>query len=150
MSSFEEILAQDGKLIYKTKGVSMRPMLHENRDLVVIVPPEGPLKKYDVALYKRDKAYVLHRVIRVKEKGYLIRGDNTYAIEKVPGEAVIGVLTDFKRKGKTHSVNDKGYRLYVWVWCAAYPVRWFAIKIRRKLGRIVRATGILRKQGENK
>ena len=49
----EEILEQKGWLVYKTKGVSMLPMLHENQDLVVIRTPEGRLKKYDVAVYKR-------------------------------------------------------------------------------------------------
>ncbi len=65
MSTFEEILEKDGKLVYKTKGVSMNPMLYQNRDLVVIEVPKGRLKKYDVALYKRGKSYVLHRVIGV-------------------------------------------------------------------------------------
>ena len=53
MSTFEEILEKDGKLVYKTKGVSMNPMLYQNRDLVVIVPKEGRLKPLDVALYRR-------------------------------------------------------------------------------------------------
>ena len=51
MSTFEEILKKDGRLVYKTMGVSMLPMLYQNRDIGVIVPPEGRLKKYDVALY---------------------------------------------------------------------------------------------------
>ena len=34
--TFEDILARDGKLVYKTRGVSMEPMLRQNRDLVVI------------------------------------------------------------------------------------------------------------------
>ena len=89
MSSIEESLKRDGKLVYKTKGVSMLPMLHQNRDIVVISVPKGRLKKYDVALYRRKNAYVLHRVIEVQEQGYLIRGDNTYSLEKVPDNAVI-------------------------------------------------------------
>ena len=75
MSTFEEILSKDGKLVYKTKGVSMNPMLYQNRDLVVIVPNKERLKKYDVALYRRGRSYVLHRVIEVNDDGtYLIRG----------------------------------------------------------------------------
>ena len=69
MSTFEQILKKDGKLIYKTKGVSMNPMLYQNRDLVVIRPPEGRLKEHDVALYRRGKSYVLHRVIAVNDDG---------------------------------------------------------------------------------
>ena len=116
MSTFEEILEKDGKLVYKTKGVSMNPMLYQNRDLVVIEVPKGRLKKYDVALYKRGKSYVLHRVIEVNENGtYSIRGDNTYSIETVPEEAVID--------GKQYSVTDPEYLRYVKFWCEAYPAR---------------------------
>ena len=142
MSSFEEILSRDGRLIYKTRGVSMLPMLHENRDLVVIEPPEGRLRKYDIALYKRGTAYVLHRVIGVREGEYLIRGDNTYLIEYVPEEAVIGVLTGFTRKGKTVSTNDRLYQFYARFWCAVYPLRRITVAGRRMLGRIARKLGL--------
>lgn len=101
----------------------MKPMLYVNRDLVIISVPQGRLQPYDVALYRRGSAYVLHRVIQVREKDYLIRGDNTYRLEVVPDSAVIGVLTGFKRKGKDYSVQDPAYRRYVRVWCAIYPAR---------------------------
>lgn len=122
----------------------MMPMLHQNRDLVVIVPPEGRLKKYDVALYRRGKAYVLHRVIQVKEHGYLIRGDNTYAFENVSDEAVLGVLTAFTRKGKPYSVANRAYRCYASFWHAVYPVRRLAVKAWGLAKRIARKLGIKR------
>ena len=109
-ATFEEILNQDGVLVYRTRGVSMVPMLRQNRDLVVIRVPEKRLEPLDTALYKRGADYVLHRVIGVTDDHYLIRGDNTYTIEHVPVDAVIGVLTEFRRKGKTYSVTDKTYR----------------------------------------
>ncbi len=130
-TTFEELLRRDGKLIYKTKGVSMLPMLRQNRDLVIIEPPEGRLRPKDVALYRRGKNYVLHRVISAEKGYYLIRGDNTYALEKVPDRAILGVLTGFVRKGRQHRVTDRGYLLYVHVWCAIYPLRRLYIRIRR-------------------
>ncbi len=139
--TFEEILSRDGKLVYKTRGVSMRPMLKQDRDLITVAVPEGRLKPLDVALCRRGPSYVLHRVIRVEEPYYLIRGDNTYALEKVPFDAVIGVLTGFQRKGVSHSVTDKGYLRYARVWNAIYPLRAcfaacrrFAAKVLHKLG----------------
>ena len=131
MSTFEEILEKDGKLVYKTKGISMNPMLYQNRDLVVIEVPQGRLRKYDVALYRRGKSYVLHRVIGVNEDGtYSIRGDNTYSIETVPEEAVIGVLTGFVRDGRQYSVTDPEYQRCVKLWDAAYPVRSFNVHLK--------------------
>ena len=123
ISSIEALLKRDGRLVYKTKGRSMEPMLRENRDLVTIEVPSGRLKKYDVALYKSGGRYVLHRVIGVKDGYYRIRGDNTYAVERVPDETVIGKLTRFQRKGKEHAVTDRGYRLYAACWNAIYPLR---------------------------
>ena len=141
MTSFEELLARDGKLVYKTRGVSMMPMLHENRDLVFITVPQRRLRKYDVALYKRGESYVLHRVLKPEDGFYLIRGDNTYTVEKVPDDKVIGVLTGFKRKGKEYSVDHKGYRAYVRIWCAIYPLRAVYACIRRTAGRLVKRFG---------
>ena len=123
----------------------MKPMLYVNRDLVIISVPQGRLQPYDVALYRRGSAYVLHRVIQVREKYYLIRGDNTYRLEVVPDSAVIGVLTGFKRKGKDYSVQDPAYRRYVRVWCAIYPARKVLVYLIRKAKAAARKMGISRR-----
>ena len=129
-ATFEEILARDGELVYKTRGVSMYPMLRQNRDLVIVQVSASRLRQFDVALYRRGKAYVLHRVVDVKDGYYLIRGDNTYTLENVPDQAVIGVLTGFVRKGKTWSVDDGAYRAYVRLWNGIYPLRKFLVRFR--------------------
>lgn len=141
--NFEELLARDGYLVYKTRGVSMEPMLRQNRDLVIIRVPTCRLQKYDVALYRRGRSYVLHRVIGVEKDHYLIRGDNTYSVEIVPDEAVIGVLTSFKRKGKTISTENRFYRFYVRFWNTIYPVRALYARCRRAAVRAARRAGIL-------
>ena len=138
MSTFEDILARDGRLVYKTRGTSMLPMLHQERDLVIIEVPKARLKKYDVALYKRGDNTVLHRVIQVNQDSYLIRGDNTYALEKVPDSAVIGVLTSFVRKGKRTSATNPLYKCYVRIWNLLYPLRAFYVRGRRFLGKLYR------------
>ena len=135
-TTLEELLNRDGKLVYKTRGVSMLPMLRQNRDLVVIEVPSGRLKQNDVVLYKRGKDYVLHRVLAVQDGYYQIRGDNTYSIEHVPDAAVIGVLTAFVRNGKKILVTDRPYRIYVWIWQRTYALRVFYIRCRRLGSRI--------------
>ena len=139
--TFEELLARDGKLVYTIRGRSMEPMLRQDRDLVILEPPEGRLKRYDVALYRHGKGYILHRVIQVSGSNYLFRGDNTYADELVRPEAIVGILTDFVRHGKQISTMDRKYRLYVKCWCAAYPLRRLAVYmvrgIKQKVKRIL-------------
>ena len=143
MNRFEDLLQKDGRLVYKTKGTSMEPMLRQNRDLVIIEVPSACLQKYDVALYTRADQYVLHRVIGVEDGYYRIRGDNTYAIEQVPFDAVIGVLKSFNRKGKLHTVTERGYRFYARFWNAIYPLRALWKRMRRLLIRAAKKLGIL-------
>lgn len=136
--TFEELLSRDGKLVYKTRGKSMEPMLRQDRDLVILGAPSDRLQRYDVAMYRRGKAYVLHRVIQVRGNDYLFRGDNTYAEEFIRDADVIGVLIGFVRKGKQISITDRKYCLYVKCWCAAYPFRRFAIQTIRRIKRMVK------------
>lgn len=46
----------------------MFPMVMEGKDTVIIVPPEFPLKKYDVPVYRRDGHYTMHRIVKVTKK----------------------------------------------------------------------------------
>ena len=132
--TIEELLSRDGKLVYKAKGRSMLPMLRPDRDLVMIEAVDSPAASpvpYDVVLYKTDSKYILHRLLRIDGNQYLIRGDNTYSVERVPTDAVIGVLTGFVRDGNQISVRDWRYKLFVRIWCALYPLREVFMRIRR-------------------
>lgn len=141
--TFEDILARDGKLVYKIRGVSMEPMLRQNRDLVAIEVPRARLKPGDIALYKQGEIYILHRVIRADKNDYLIRGDNNYFDEIVPEQAVLGVMTNFTRKGKAYRITDRSYQLYVRLWTALYPVRLFLFRSRKAAVSVLRRLGIL-------
>ena len=134
----EQELDKHGVYATRTTGTSMRPLFKTHRDMVIIEKPKGELEKYDVALYHsiNGKEYVLHRVIAVREKDYVIRGDNTFVKEYVPKEAVVGVLTAFNRKGKRHSTDDLGFRVYSVIWNFIYPVRFVFRCFRNVLAKI--------------
>ena len=135
----EEELRKHGSYASTTRGFSMQPLFKTGRDVVIIKKPCGELKKYDVALYHgRNGSYVMHRVIRVLDNEYIIRGDNTFINEHVPKDSIIGVLTEFNRKGKKYTVNDRAYRIYSVIWTFIYPVRLIKYKLRRLAGKIYR------------
>ena len=123
-STFEEVLAEKGTLIYTNVGDSMYPLI-KPRDLLVIKRPEHPLKRLDIPLYKRDNGqYVLHRIIKVRENDYLICGDNRVGIESgITDKHIIGVLTDIIRDGETISVYSTPKRLYAHFYCDFMPVK---------------------------
>lgn len=115
-----------------TSGDSMYPMLRNRRDVVVIEPLSGRLKRYDLPLYRRpDGQYVLHRILHVREKGYVICGDNRWHREyPVPHEWILGVVTGFYRGDSYISVNAPGYRFYVHLWCDLFWVRALILRAR--------------------
>lgn len=139
-STFEEQLAQNVKLIYTNKGDSMMPLIKQDRDLLIIEPAIGRLKKYDVPMYKRDSGqYVLHRILKVREDDYVICGDNRWVKEYgIQDRHIIGVLTAVVRDGKEISVNNWKYKLYVHLWCDMFPIRAFIVHAVNKIKRIIR------------
>ena len=111
---FEDYLERYGRLFYPIVGVSMLPLLHQDRDVVTVEPLRGrPVVPGDVLLYRRDGRYLLHRVIEVRERDYVILGDNCVTKEYgVTDRDVLGVMTGFVRNGREHSVEDPDYRAY--------------------------------------
>ena len=106
-----------------TLGRSMRPLFREGKDVVIVGKCSAPPKKYDVVMYGRTGKCVLHRVIRKKQDMNIIRGDNTYTLEYIHDDEILGILMEFNRGKKHHTVNERGYRIYSIVWNFIYPLR---------------------------
>lgn len=147
--TFEEQLNKTGTLTYTNKGFSMMPLLRENRDIMVIEKVDGAqCQKYDAVLFVRPRVsgrghYVLHRILRKNADGsYWIIGDNCLSGETVRPEEILGKLTAVIRDGKKINVTDRGYLLYVHLWCDFLPIRFFLIRcksfFRRGLGWVKR------------
>ena len=130
-STFEEQLKKNGELVYTNVGDSMMPLIKQGRDLVIIKPVQGRLKKYDVPLYRRDSGqYVLHRILKVRKNDYVICGDNRWSMEYgITDRHIIGVLAGVVRNKKTILVTDKKYRFYVHLWCDLFPIRAVIVRV---------------------
>ena len=96
----EDILLREGVYAAATQGASMYPMLRQGRDTVIIRPPEGRLRKYDVPLYRV----------------------NCLCNEHVRDAQIIGVLAGFYRDDRAVDMSGAGYRLYCRLWCALSPL----------------------------
>ena len=100
----------------QTVGVSMEPMLHNRKSTVVLAAKRGPVKEQDVVLYCRPTGdYVLHRVVKVLDGAYLIRGDNCIGSETVPEAWIIGVMTGYFVDEGEHYIScaSKEYQEYL-------------------------------------
>lgn len=135
-STFEEELKEKGVLVYTNVGTSMRPLIRQGKDVMIIKSFDNccKLKKMDVPLYKRENGqYVLHRIIKVTKDGYVIRGDNTYSNEYgVTDSQILGVLSGVIRNGKEISVNSFWYKVYSYFWLYTYYIRKVVVWMKRK------------------
>ena len=140
-SSIEAEISEKGKLIYTNRGTSMLPLIREGKDMLILERPSFPLSKFDVPLYKPNPfhgKYVLHRIIKVKDGLYTLRGDNRIACEKnVKEDEIVGVLTGVIRQGgRTISVSSFSYKLYSRIWHYLFPVRYLFMRARSAVRRI--------------
>ena len=133
------VLEEVGVYVSTPLGKSMRPMLRGGKDNILVEKPAGRLKKYDVALYTRaDGTSVLHRVVKVRENDYAMRGDNCdYTEYGVTDDDLVGVMTGFWRGERFVSADNRRYRLYVRLNRATYPLRWLRIKTGKLLRRVL-------------
>ena len=139
----DEALKSETEVAILTRGISMRPMLREHKDIVIIERVTRKLKKYDVPLYRRPNCdrFVLHRIVKITDNGYVIRGDNLLFNEyDVKDEDIIGVLKAFYRDGKYYDcATSKAYKAYIIINQVYSPFRrLWKLKIRPYLSKIKR------------
>lgn len=139
---FEEALSAGKTVRFAPRGVSMKPMLRQGKDSVILSPVPERLYKYDLPLYRReDGKFILHRIIAVEDGHYVCCGDNQTEPESpVYHRQVIGLVTAFTRGERLISTAAPGYRLYCRLWCGARPLlklykrsRAFLARIKRRL-----------------
>ncbi len=148
-TSLKEILDAYGKYTGLTMGTSMKPLIHHQKDNIIIVKNKGRLKKYDVPVYVTPQGkYIMHRIVRVCDDHYVVVGDNLLKKEYVTDDMICGVLVGFYKNGKHYvdCCNSKLYKLYSRVWVALLPVRPAILFVPRCFGWIKRH---LFKRGDN-
>ena len=131
--TIEQVLQEQGFYTSTTSGVSMYPMLRDRKDIIVI-RKKKTYQKYDVVLYKRNNTYLLHRIIALKDKQYIIRGDNCLAKEyDIDESKVIGYLDECYRNDRKINLKGWKYQCYVRIWHYSFPLRYLFKVIKSKL-----------------
>ena len=76
MSQLPQILQEAESVPLVISGNSMSPFMIHGRDTVYLSRVTKPIRRGDMILYRRrNGAYILHRVYRVKQDTYTLVGD---------------------------------------------------------------------------
>ena len=139
--SIKEALEKNGVYTGLTSGTSMEPLIHHQKDNIIVVRPAGRLKKYDIPVYVSPSGkYIMHRIVAVKPDHYIIIGDNLLRKEYVTDDMIIGVLRGFYKNGRRYVDLDKNrfYKLYSRLWVALYPLRPLYVYGKRAVRKLIR------------
>lgn len=140
--TFEEILDQDGVLVYTCRGVSMKSLLKQNSDLLVIRKPDREFRNHDIVLFRTNHKYLLHRIIKIEGDMITTAGDNnTFKDSRIHKDRIIGILSTIVRDGKEINVNDPKLKFYGTLVSECFDLKAACLKLRRKLHRTVRGKG---------
>ena len=121
-----DLMEQGHTVSLTITGNSMSPFLVHGRDRICFRKPAGPLKRGDMAFFRRrNGAYVMHRVCRVDPAGnyYLVGGGQQDIEGPVAPEQVLGVVTRVCRKGTWLGPEDFWWRFFAGPWLWLRPLR---------------------------
>lgn len=132
-----DCLSIGGTFTFYPKGTSMRPFIREGVDRVTLSPLPPALRKYDIALYRRDNGkYVLHRVVSVGQDCYTFLGDNCVSPEpNIRADQLVAVVSVVHRGERDISVNSFWFKLSGILW---YHTRFFRRVYRGVKRRLLR------------
>lgn len=123
-------LNNKGAIAFVPGGNSMWPILKNRGQSVIVVRKTERLKRYDVAFYQRaNGSFVLHRVMKATNEGYVMLGDSQFELEKVLEEQVFGVMQGFYRGKKYVEASSDKYLKQVDRWHSRKTYRKFRLKI---------------------
>lgn len=133
----EEGIKNGGKYRFYPKGTSMLPLIRQGIDSVVLTDV-GEIKKYDMILYIRDDgAFVLHRVVGIRNGLYDLCGDNQCFIERgVRPDQVRATVDGIYRGDEFVSPNSPKYMKYVKKRVASIPARNLISRIRSAVSKL--------------
>lgn len=138
--NLEDALQKNDFVIWKCKGVSMRPFILGEKDLVILEKIDTTPNPYEVVVYRiheqtesNGDKYVLHRMLRKEGNTYVILGDNCVTLEYVPEDRVIAVMKGIVRDGKELDLDSLKYQFYKQVWVKPWRVRVLLLKVRNKI-----------------
>ena len=122
----EEYTSRSKEVIFTAKGNSMRPLLRNGKDQLILRGYNGEeLPMGTVVLYQRaDMSFSAHRIVGKNDKGFVMMGDfQTIREEGIMPSSIKAVVVGFIKNGREFSVQNKRYLCYVRFWMKSKVIR---------------------------
>ncbi len=143
MPEYEALLRDGAELPLVISGESMLPFLRPGRDTVFLRKPESPLRRGDIAFYRRfDGAYILHRVCRAEPGKYWFLGDAQTRVEgPLPAQCVFAYVTAVRRGERLYQPESLFWRVFSGPWLKLVRQRPRLLRIYRLFYHAAKSNG---------
>lgn len=148
-------LQQNGFVLSKTYGKSMRPLIWGGCHYVAVVPLDGEPIVGDLLMFTHTlpcgkERNIVHRLVEISVVGdqrlYITRGDNCLGCEYVHRYDIIGRVAEVHRisgfrpwyviPAGRFSVTDTAYLIYSRFWMAIWPARRLCYRLRARVSAV--------------
>ena len=135
MPEYEQLLHEGAELPLVVSGESMLPFLRPGRDTVYLRGASAPLRRGDIAFYRRwNGAYILHRVVRAEPGKYWFVGDAQDRVEgPLPEKFVFAYVTAVRRGKRLIRPGNAVWRFFAGPWLHTVGRRPRLLKLYRLL-----------------
>lgn len=135
-----ELLEETDCVPLVISGNSMSPFLVHGRDTVYLTKVQGPLKRGDMILYRRDcGTYILHRICREEAGSYTLVGDaQTHLEPDIRPDQVLARVCMVRRKGKLLKPGSFWWAFFEKVWIRMIPLRPRILSVYTRLSGLLR------------
>ena len=132
----EELIASGEQVTILVRGNSMRPLLRDGRDKVVLRRcTDADIRKGAVILFRHRGAHIMHRVVRVEGDVVIFAGDGNYKMQEVAmRKDVVAVVEAVVRpSGRRIECRGSRWRIlsYLWLSLSSFERRVILAIMRR-------------------
>lgn len=133
LSECAEMLENGQEVVLTARGESMYPFVRDG-DKVLLKSMEVHTGDIVLGIDEEDR-FVMHRVMRTDDKGYVLMGDaNLRKKERSTSSGIKGIVISIMHNGKTRLCSSRRERMLSGIWRALLPVRRFLLLVLRGMG----------------
>ena len=115
----EELIAAGERVTILVRGNSMRPLLRDGRDKVVLRRcTDDDIRKGAVMLFRHRDAHIMHRVVKIEGDVVIFAGDGNYKMQEIAmRKDIVAVVEAVVRpSGKRIECRGRRWRMMSHLW----------------------------------
>ena len=115
----EDLLAEGKQVTILVRGNSMRPLLRDGRDKVVLRKAnDEDIKKGAVMLFRYRGSHVMHRVTKIEGDVVVFEGDGNYKLQEVATRKDIVAIVEaiVRPSGRRIECSSRRWRFLSFMW----------------------------------